>query len=66
MLVLSRRPNQQILLPELNVAVHILEIQGDRVRLGFEAPRSVSVLRGELVAQSSESSSPAASAGRTG
>jgi len=57
MLVLSRRLNEQIILPDLNVAVHVLEIKGDRVRLGFEAPRSVTVLRGELVPQEPQGSS---------
>jgi carbon storage regulator len=48
MLVLSRRINEKIVLPDLDICVHVLEIKGDRVRLGFEAPASVSILRGEL------------------
>ncbi len=49
MLVLSRRPNEKIVLPDLQICVHVLEIKGDRVRLGFEAPSSVTILRGELI-----------------
>jgi len=49
MLVLSRRSNEKIVLPDLNICVHVLEIKGDRVRLGFEAPPSVTILRGELI-----------------
>lgn len=56
MLVLSRRSHEQILLPELNVAVHVLEIKGDRVRLGFEAPLAVTILRGELLPRGGEPS----------
>jgi carbon storage regulator len=49
MLVLSRRSNEKIVLPDLQICVHVLEIKGDRVRLGFEAPPSVTILRGELI-----------------
>jgi carbon storage regulator CsrA len=48
MLVLSRRANESIVFPELQITVQVLEIKGDRVRLGFEAPGSVTILRGEL------------------
>jgi carbon storage regulator len=50
MLVLSRKLNEAVVINE-NVRVTILGIKGDRVRLGIEAPRDVSVDRGEVYAR---------------
>lgn len=47
MLVLSRRKQQRIKLGE-SIVVTVVEVNGDRVRLGIEAPREVRVLRDEL------------------
>lgn len=47
MLVLSRKRNETILIGE-NVAVTIIDIRGDKVRLGVEAPREISVYRQEV------------------
>jgi carbon storage regulator CsrA len=49
MLVLSRRLSEKLLFPGLNVAVQILSIKGNVVRLGIDAPRDVAVLREELL-----------------
>ncbi len=49
MLVLSRRNHEKVVFPDLQIVVQVLEIKGDRVRLGFEAPASVTILRGELM-----------------
>jgi carbon storage regulator len=48
MLVLSRKPDQQIMIGE-GIVVTVVEIRGDKVRLGIEAPREVSVHRKEVV-----------------
>lgn len=50
MLILSRRPHEQIVFPTLNIKIDILRIQGSTVRLGVDAPRTIPVLRGELEA----------------
>jgi carbon storage regulator len=47
MLVLTRRANQSIVIGR-DVTVTVLEIRGDQVRLGIDAPRSVSVHREEV------------------
>ena len=47
MLVLSRKANQEIVIGE-NIKVTILQVKGNTVRIGIEAPREVRVLRGEL------------------
>ncbi len=50
MLVLSRRVGEQILLPDLDVSVKVLQLTSKNVRLGVEAPANVAVLRSELAA----------------
>ena len=47
MLVLSRKTDEAIVL-DGNVRITILGVKGDRVRLGIEAPRDVSVDRSEV------------------
>ena len=49
MLVLSRRNGQRIVI-DGKITVQVIEVQGQRVRLGIEAPRQVRVMREELVA----------------
>ncbi len=51
MLVLSRRVNEKLVLPGLNVSIQVLSIRGNVVRLGIDAPRDVQVLRQELLAK---------------
>jgi carbon storage regulator CsrA len=48
MLVLSRRPTQQLFFPSLQTTLKVLSIKAKTVRLGVEAPPEVVVLRGEL------------------
>ena len=47
MLVLTRRINESIVIND-DISVLVVEIRGDRVRLGIEAPKSVSVYRKEI------------------
>lgn len=47
MLVLSRKRDQQIVVGD-NVVITIVEIRGDKVRLGIEAPPHVPVHRSEV------------------
>ncbi|PIC65781.1 carbon storage regulator [Sporosarcina sp. P16a] len=48
MLVLSRRAGDTIKIAD-NIEVKILEVKGDTVRVGIEAPKSVDIVRGELI-----------------
>lgn len=50
MLVLSRKPNESIHIGDEIVAV-VLEVRGNRVCLGVEAPSHVAIRRGELPPQ---------------
>lgn len=52
MLVLSRKPREQILLGDPAnplVVITIVAIEGGKVRLGIEAPHTTRVLRAELL-----------------
>jgi carbon storage regulator len=49
MLVLSRHKNEAIVI-DGQIKVTVVEIKGDQIRLGIEAPRHVPVWREELVA----------------
>lgn len=48
MLVLSRKAGQSILIGH-NIEVKIIEVQGEQVRIGINAPRDVNILRKELM-----------------
>ncbi len=48
MLVLSRRLNEEIVLPGLNVTIRVLGVRGGRVKLGIAAPDKIRLERGEL------------------
>ena len=48
MLVLSRRPDQQIVVGNEDVVITVTEISGDKVKLGIDAPKEVPVHRREV------------------
>lgn len=47
LLVLSRRKNESILIGD-DIEISIVEIRGDKVRLGFVAPKNIPVHRREV------------------
>ena len=47
MIVLSRKKNECIVINN-NINIYVIEIRGDKVRLGVEAPKEVSVHRREV------------------
>jgi len=47
MLVLTRKVGEEIVIGD-DIRVKVVAVQGDRVRLGIEAPRSVAVDRLEV------------------
>ncbi len=64
MLVLSRKAKQQIQIGP-NITVTVLQVKGQSVRVGIEAPRDVCVLRTELAAKMpQDEKNPTASAAR--
>ncbi|MGN6379259.1 MAG: carbon storage regulator CsrA [Gaiellales bacterium] len=64
MLIVTRRPGERIVIGE-NVTVAVLEVTSAGVRLGIEAPRSVSVHRAEVYEQIAEQNREAATSGPT-
>ena len=48
MLILTRRPDESIIING-NVKLKILSVNGNQVRIGFEAPEDVSIVREELL-----------------
>lgn len=46
MLVLSRHPNQKLCIGD-NIVVTIVDVRGDRVRIGIDAPKEIPVHRAE-------------------
>lgn len=47
MLVLSRKPKESIFIGD-QITVQVLEVKGDKVRLGVTAPRGLQVHREEV------------------
>lgn len=54
MLVLSRKPDQEIHVPEYGIKFRVLGIDGKRVRIGIDAPHDVRIIRNELAFETDE------------
>lgn len=50
MLSLWRKINERIVIGD-NIVITLVSIQGDRIRLGLEAPQQVTIKRAELLEQ---------------
>jgi carbon storage regulator len=48
MLVLSRKKDEDVVIAGGLITVKIIEIRGDKVRLGFVAPKDVDIYRKEI------------------
>lgn len=57
MLVLTRKAGERIMIDN-SIVVEVLEVQGNRVRIGIQAPQGVTILRQELLV-GKEGKSPA-------
>ena len=57
MLVLSRKLGEKVVI-DGDIVVSVVEVKGNRVRLAFEAPDHVTILRSELVADRSAELDP--------
>ncbi|MDR1411065.1 MAG: carbon storage regulator CsrA [Spirochaetaceae bacterium] len=47
MLILSRKVNEKIMIGD-DISISIIEIRGEQVRIGVDAPRTVKVFRQEV------------------
>lgn len=59
MLVLSRRTNESIIVNG-NITITVLEIRGDHIRLGIDAPREITIHREEIHAELAKANKAAA------
>lgn len=59
MLALSRKKNEALIINN-NVEITILEVKGDQVKIGIEAPREVPVYRKEVYLQIQEANAASA------
>ena len=59
MLALSRKTNESIMLGN-DIEITILEIKGDQVKVGVNAPRNVAIFRKEIYLQIQEENKKAA------
>ena len=59
MLVLTRKKNQSIVIDD-NIEITVVDIQGDQVRLGINAPRNISIHRKEIYLEIQEENKKAA------
>lgn len=61
MLILSRKIDQAIIIGE-NIEISITKIEGDSVKVGISAPRSIAILRKEILEEMQSSNKAAAAA----
>lgn len=59
MLALSRKVNESVIISN-DIEVTILEIKGDQVKIGINAPKSVPIYRKEIYIQIQEANKEAA------
>lgn len=59
MLVLTRKVGEQVLIGE-DVVVTVLDVKGDSIKIGFDAPRGIKIQRAEMLAAVTEANQQAA------
>jgi carbon storage regulator len=59
MLVLTRKKDQSLVIGD-DIVITVLDIQGDQIRLGVDAPKSVKIFRKELYLEILEENKSAA------
>lgn len=59
MLVLTRKVGEQVLIGE-DIVVTVLDVKGDSIKIGIDAPKGVRIQRQEVIAAISEANRAAA------
>lgn len=65
MLALARKVNESIILND-NIEVTVLEVKGDQVKIGINAPKDVPIYRKELFVQIQEANATGDQYGKSG
>jgi carbon storage regulator len=65
MLVLTRKPGQTLHIGN-DIVIKVVEVRGEGIRIGIEAPRDVSIQRGEVAEALKSTTVEAASEGHDG
>jgi carbon storage regulator len=60
MLVLTRKKGQSIVIGD-NIEVNIIDVQGEQVKIGINAPKSITIHRDEIYKEIQEENKKAAS-----
>ncbi|MDY3908541.1 MAG: carbon storage regulator CsrA [Eubacterium sp.] len=59
MLALARKVNESIIVND-NIEITVLEVKGDQIKIGIDAPKSVPIYRKEVYTQIQEANKDAA------
>jgi carbon storage regulator len=59
MLVLTRHIGESIVISD-DIEITVVEIQGDKIRIGINAPRNITILRKELIDEAKKANTAAA------
>ena len=62
MLVLTRKKGERVMIGD-DIVITVIDIRGDGIRIGFDAPRGVPIQRAEVVSAVSAANAEAARAG---
>ena len=62
MLILARKKDESIMIGN-NIEITVIDVQGDQVRLGINAPKNISVHRKEIFLEVQEENKKAAQVG---
>jgi carbon storage regulator len=54
MLVLSRKLGERMVIPDCDLTITVVAVEGNKVKLGFSAPKEVAVFREEVWRQIDE------------
>lgn len=65
MLALTRKKNEAIIIND-NIEIKIIDIAGDKVRIGISAPKDISIYREEIYLQVLENNHKAADTSKAG
>ena len=61
MLILTRKKGEQLVISD-NIVVSVLDVEGDKIKIGIDAPKNVEIIRKELLDSVKETNKQSANA----